>query len=465
MIRLTRCTQASKAGKYFRDHFAPGDHQASPTTPPVTMRAFWVGPGLADVGLVSYSQPQAKHLVRLGRGLHPEKNVRLAPAKNRKRAYYDLTISPPKTISLAALICSNHSTARNVVEAHKRAVDAVVRQVSTMLTGRTSTAPKVERWMAAVFTHTHTREGEPHLHSHVVIPNIGRNVENHWRAIQIDIAGLNRSRLELVYGNELAMGLQKLGFGPHLTIRANGLPEIRPLRSLVARFSTATRNVLAAAAAADLERPPKRKAAKWEGELHPRSGIPVPPNTPAMVRRRFLADQMRRPKPPDADDPQRLKDESDRWKRALENQEYRSLVHLLDDLDRLNPKRVRVPAPLPPPADLVVKAAYARLDIDQRTTPALLLRATLAESAGRHPYGVLQRACTVSLEARRVMHRKIREELAERHHKARRAKLRNQGAQGIQPVSQAPTLAVAPPPRAPSTPASSAAPSRGKPRR
>ncbi len=79
MIRLTRCTQASKAGSYFRTHLAVGDSQAQPLTPSRSMRATWIGPALNEVGLVSYSQPEASHLVRLGRGLHPTMNARLAP--------------------------------------------------------------------------------------------------------------------------------------------------------------------------------------------------------------------------------------------------------------------------------------------------------------------------------------------------------------------------------------------------
>ena len=96
MIRLARCTQASKAGHYFRLHLATGDHPAHPAAPSVLMPAAWTGPALREVNLAPYEQPTASHLVRLGRGLHPTEKIRLAPDVNRKRAYYDLTIAEQK---------------------------------------------------------------------------------------------------------------------------------------------------------------------------------------------------------------------------------------------------------------------------------------------------------------------------------------------------------------------------------
>lgn len=288
-----------------------------------------------------------------------------------------------------------------------------------MLTGTNPTSPVIKKWLAAVFHHSHTREGDPHLHTHVIVPNVAKNAKDQWRALRINIAGENRSRLELVYGNELARQLRMQGFGPDLVIRRNGLPELNPLRPLVARFSTATKAVLRAAKAAEIERPSKRKKAKWEGEIHPRSGLPVPERALSMMRRRTLANQIRKPKPKDADDPVRLADESERWKKALTNQEHRSLTRILDDLDFTNPHRpARVMEKLPPAASLVVRAAFSRLPIDLKPTVPMLLRAAVAESAGRHDYQALDAACQAHLIARRAAMKRLRERIAADHSRA-----------------------------------------------
>ena len=80
-----------------------------------------------------------------------------------------------------------------------------------MLAPQRKDAPEVAKWLAAVFHHSHTREGDPHLHSHVILPNVMKNVDGQWRAMQVNISGLNRVRLELAYGSELARQLRRTG--------------------------------------------------------------------------------------------------------------------------------------------------------------------------------------------------------------------------------------------------------------
>lgn len=400
MIRLARCTQASKAGHYFRTHLATGDNQANPASPFAPLRAAWVGPALGDVNLAPFEQPTAAHLVRLGRGLHPVEKFRLAPAINRKRAYYDLTVATAKTVSLAALLNPNHPTARSVMQAHQNAVEAVSKAVGTMIEPRSGTGPA--RWLGAVFTHTHTREGDPHLHSHVILPNVTMNREGQWRAMQVNIAGINRTRLELIYGHELARQLQRRGLGPEIVMRSNGLPEFRSLRRLTPRYNRATAAVLAAAKAAEEERVAKDTSArKDEVELHRRSRLPVPPDRAQMRRRQRLADQLRKPKPKDADDPVRLSDEAARWMRSLTNLESRELSRLLDAADPTHPRRAaRVVEKMPPSAANIVRAAYRMLPYDVKPTAPLLLRASVQRSAGRHEYEDLRVACNASMRAR-----------------------------------------------------------------
>ena len=407
MIRLTRCTHPSRAGSYFRLHLATGDNQKNPAAPSPTLRARWTGPALADVALVRGNTPEVEHLVRLCRGLHPTQQVRLAPSVNRKRAYYDVVVTAPKTVSLAALLNPNHPTARWVMNAHLKAVEEVTEAVAGMLQPQSKNAPKVSAWLAAIFTHTHTREGDPHLHSHLVLPNVMRNIEGNWRAMQVNISGANRTHLGLIYGHALTKNLRQIGFTrEELVIQRGKAPELRALLPLVPRFSKARRAVLAAAAAAEAKRPlgsaQARRADDERAELHSRSGMPVPAERPAMQRRARLADQIRRPKPKDADNPVKLGEEASRWHRALANQEARSLIRLLDELDVTNPRRrVRVVGKLPARVASIVQAAFRDVcaQYQRNPTESLLLRSAVAHSAGRHPYEELLAACQTRLAA------------------------------------------------------------------
>ena len=424
-----------------------GDNQAHPASPSANLRARWIGPALSDVALIRGNEPEKKHLVRLCQGLHPIEKVRLAPAKNRKRAYYDVTITAPKTVSLAALLIPSHPTARMVMDAHLMAVEEVAAAVGTMLQPQRNPAPRVAAWLGATFPHTHTREGDPHLHTHVVLPNMMRNTMGQWRAMQVHIAGMNRTYLGLIYNQALTRHLRRMGImREELRVKRGGEPELRALLPLVERFSKAQRAVLAAAAAAEAKRPLGGAPAKSEWpEMHSRSKMPVPTERPAMQRRARLADQLRRPKPKDADDPVRLSDEARRWQKALSNQESRSLSRLLDELDYTSPhRRVRVLSKLPPAVARLVENAYLAESARLQRNPSepLLLRAAVARSAGLHPFEELRVACEVCLAGHQAgiakAMKRIREGFVAEGEARRAAFLRGQADSRAQPASVQP---------------------------
>ena len=411
MIRLTRCTQASKAGTYFRLHLQAGDSAAQPIpAATVRMRASWVGTGLQDLNIDSFDQPTASHLVRLGRGLHPTEKKRLAPSKNRKRAYYDLTITAPKTISVAALLAPDHITAQNVLKAHQNAVGAVCKLIGPMMHGRTKDGPKVEKWLGAVFCHTHTREGDPHLHGHVIVPNIGKNALGDWRAVKVDVSGVRRSRIELTYGHELARSLRNFGLGPEIVMRRSGLPEIRSLLPLAKHFARARNAVLAASKEAEED-------VKAQGrqptviELHPRSKLPLQPDHVKFNVRRRIADTIRKPKAKDADTPGKLEREAYRWRDALTDTEDKTLMKVLDAADYTHPRYVRVLPPLPPPMSVVIRRAFESIPWGVPTTAPVLFRAAVRESAGQHAMEDLRTAVRERMERRKKNLARIRAQI------------------------------------------------------
>ena len=401
MIRLTRCTQASKAGSYFRLHLEAGDSQIQPVpATTVKMRAFWTGSALKDLNLSALDRPAASHLVRLGRGLHPVEKKRLAPNVNRKRAYYDLTITAPKTVSVAALLAPDHITARSVVSAHQNAVAAVCQLLGPMMHGRTKAGPKMEKWLGAVFCHTHSREGDPHLHGHVIVPNVGKNALGDWRAVKIDISGVRRSRIELTYGHELARSLRNYGLGSEIVMRRSGLPEIRSLLPLAKHFARARTAVLATAKEAEANVKPQGRQPTVT-ELHPRSRLPLPVDHVKFIVRRRVADTIRKPKPKDADAPARLEDEAHRWRRTLTNTEHKTLMGVLDGADFTNPRRVQTLPLLPPPISAVIRRAYESIPWGVPTTAPVLFRAVIRESAGQHALEDLRTAVKERMERRK----------------------------------------------------------------
>ena len=404
MIRLARCTQAAKAGTYFRHHLASGDNpnHATITNANFILRAKWVGPALGDLGLVAWELPTALQITRLAQGRHPGDRTRLAPSKNRKRAYYDLTIAAPKTISLAALLEPGHPGAEQVMQCHTRAVEAVCKVVGRMVAPQRRGTPKIAKWVGVTFHHTHSREQEPHLHTHLVFPNLGKNEAGQWRAVQVAIAGKNRNRLACTYAHELSRQLRRSGLGPEIITRRNALPEIRSLRPLTSRYSTARAAVLAASKAEEGQMRPD-PSPKRPVEIHSRSQLPVPDDRAALQRRQRIADDMRKPKRRASDDPVRLSDEARRWRAKLSNAEYRGLTAVLDVADPFRRSREGIkPEPLPPSASAIIRAAYHRIQPGIPKTGPVIFRAVVAQSAGRHSMDDLIAATKDELARRKI---------------------------------------------------------------
>ena len=401
MIRLTRCHRPDHVGEYFALHLAAGDFQSYPV-PPTTfrMRAFWVGTALKDLHIDALDQPAASHLVRLGRGLHPVERMRLAPDVNRKRAYYDLTITAPKTISVAALLEPTHITASSVLHAHQSAVRAVCDAAGKMIESARRTAPKVEKWLGALFQHTHTREGDPHLHSHLIVPNVGRNAAGDWRAVQVHIAGVRRLRLGLIYGHELARCLRAHGLGYEIVMRQSGVPELKSLLPLCKHFARARQAILAATQEAEPPFEPARQPSPTP-EIHSRSKLPLRTDRSKFRVRQRVADDIRKPKAKDADAPTRLEDEAYRWRRTLTDAEYRTLRRVLDAADFTNPRYVKLLPPLPPPISVVIRRAFESIPWGVLTTAPVLFRATIRESAGQHAMEDLRTAVKERMERRK----------------------------------------------------------------
>jgi conjugative relaxase-like TrwC/TraI family protein len=109
-------------------------------------------------------------------------------------AALDMTFSAPKSVSLLQAL-GDPEVARAVARGHRRAVAAAmtyvehhalaVRRPVEVTPGqapvRLPTA--VEGMTAAGFVHHMSRSLDPHLHSHVVVANVGRGAEGTWSAL------------------------------------------------------------------------------------------------------------------------------------------------------------------------------------------------------------------------------------------------------------------------------------------
>ncbi|HVT78689.1 MAG TPA: MobF family relaxase, partial [Acidimicrobiales bacterium] len=122
--------------------------------------------------------------------MFPRHEVERFEAEHRAmkaRPGYDLTLRPPKSVSLLWALGTAEQRAA-IRQAHAEAVDAVVEYMEHhAVYARRPTKERgrieVDGVVAAAFDHRTSRAGDPLLHSHVVVANLTHTAEDRWQAI------------------------------------------------------------------------------------------------------------------------------------------------------------------------------------------------------------------------------------------------------------------------------------------
>jgi conjugative relaxase-like TrwC/TraI family protein len=242
------------AKKYFKEHLAVGDYYAEGQTVP----GQWIGKGAADLGLSGVTTTD--EFVRLCDNLHPQTGERLTlrqkttriekgidgeerQAANR-RVFYDFTFSPPKSVSIAALVGND----ARIVAAHEQAVAVAMHQLQTFAATRVRkndecTDRPTGNLVAAMFRHDTSRALDPHLHSHCIVFNATFDeVEKQWKALQNHEMFAAQKFVENVYYHELTRELVKCGY--QVENRPRGDFEIKGVApELIDKFSKRHREI------------------------------------------------------------------------------------------------------------------------------------------------------------------------------------------------------------------------------
>ena len=218
----------------------------------------WYGGGAQAMGLSGPVEPDAFEKVLEGYvpdGRQLGRKERDGSINHRPGV--DVTLSAPKSVSLAALVGGD----RRIVKAHDRAVNRTLdwiekRAVETRLADTTTGAmvrKGNQKMVAARFRHDTSRNLDPQLHTHAVIANMVQGEDGKWRTMAD--GGIFRGKMAIgaIYRAELARGLEGLGFGIEKT-HADGRFEISGVsRDVIEAFSTRRAEIEAAMKAQGLE--------------------------------------------------------------------------------------------------------------------------------------------------------------------------------------------------------------------
>jgi len=196
---------ARLAATYYQEHSADYyvedlDHQG-----------VWMGQGAKTLGLQGAIERDAFQLSLAGFvGGHQVQNA----GKENRQMGWDLTFSAPKSVSIV-WAGAEPSHKQEIELAHQKATEvafAYLEANTTTRRGHDGAIHEEAMLVASRFNHYTSREGDPQLHSHVVVSNFSVRNDGTVGSIESRIFYENKMAAGALYQVELAWQMQKLGY-------------------------------------------------------------------------------------------------------------------------------------------------------------------------------------------------------------------------------------------------------------
>jgi conjugative relaxase-like TrwC/TraI family protein len=212
-------TNLKNAKGYFAEHLSVGDYYAKNER----VHGKWMGKGAELLGLSG--TVTRDQFLALCENQHPASRGLLTQRQNttrkdiggevaNRRVFYDFTFSPPKSVSIAALVGGD----QRIIAAHTDAVKVALKELEQFAAARvrskkSNSDRRTSNIVAALFQHDASRALDPHLHTHCIIFNATYDsVEDRWKALQnYEMLGAQKYA-ENVYYHELARSLNEFGY-------------------------------------------------------------------------------------------------------------------------------------------------------------------------------------------------------------------------------------------------------------
>jgi conjugative relaxase-like TrwC/TraI family protein len=242
------------AKSYFEEHLSVGDYYSEGER----IGGDWFGKAAKSLGL--HGAVGADDFLKLCDNLDPrtgesltvrqkttrrelDENGREREVANR-RVFYDFTLSPPKSVSIVALLGGDD----RILRAHDRATRIALTELEKFAATRVHSGPDISdrataNIVAVIFRHDTSRALDPHVHSHCILFNATFDaVEARWKALQNYEMLRAQKYVENVYYHELARDLRAFGYA--IQNYARGDFEIKGVpRHLCETFSKRHREI------------------------------------------------------------------------------------------------------------------------------------------------------------------------------------------------------------------------------
>ncbi len=146
----------------------------------------WIGSGAAALGLCGQIDP--KQFENIAKGFSPDGDRKLVQnaGKEGRRIGWDLTFSAPKSVSVLWAI-SPEPIRKKIQKAHFDAVQTALtyleEKAAVSRVGKGGRDSTKARLVVGLFEHGTSRAGDPQLHSHALVTNLGVDGEGKTRTI------------------------------------------------------------------------------------------------------------------------------------------------------------------------------------------------------------------------------------------------------------------------------------------
>src|SRR5215469_14548490 len=186
------------ADNYYRQHYSTiGEYYAPDETATIGQM---LGKGAEALGL--QGEITAEQFAALLRGIDPVSGtlLRTAPSHgSEQRAGWDVTLSPPKSLSLQALVAGD----ARLIEADRQAAMYAIEQAVACALGRRHDAKE---------SITGKHGPMPQLHHHTFITNLTQMPDGQWRGLDPKEIYKARRFIDAIYMNDLANRIQNIGY-------------------------------------------------------------------------------------------------------------------------------------------------------------------------------------------------------------------------------------------------------------
>jgi conjugative relaxase-like TrwC/TraI family protein len=201
---------------------------------------YWLGRAASELGLAGEVSEDGLH--RILNGAHPLTAQRLgSPPRGNRVAGFDLTFRAPKSVSLLYGL-GDLQVAGHVRAAHEHAIEQALDYLERHAARVSRGAARAQQehasgLVAAAYQHRTSRAGDPLLHTHILVANLGRGPDGRWTALDGRLLYRHAKTAGYLYQAVLRAELTRrigVAWGP---VR-NGVADVRGVhRPVIEAFS------------------------------------------------------------------------------------------------------------------------------------------------------------------------------------------------------------------------------------